>query len=273
MTLIPGSLPTTNNTNKTMKIKFLRQTILKRFNVDSSKIEDEKNKYKVSIHNNFEINWIKSVDSNHCQVSLVAALNGFHDWYVFKPDIDFSSMPPNTKIGLDTNLEAINLNIPYLSQRDNVNRPMGTCNLTCVAMCLAYFGVVRKTQIGQLEDELFNLVERKGWDRHLHSDLARVFQEYGVKDIFNTETTYDQIKQHLIKGNPVIISGRFTKSGHIILVRGFDRHGFFVNDPYGEWFASGYKNQPGRNLHYSYSAIFGVSYGSNKSCWAHLPKL
>ena len=39
-------------------------------------------------------------------------------------------------------------NTPYLSQRDNLNEPNGTCNVTSLAMVLSYWGV--KPTSGQI---------------------------------------------------------------------------------------------------------------------------
>jgi hypothetical protein len=44
----------------------------------------------------------------------------------------------------------------------------------------------------------------------------------------------------------------FNSSFLFIVIRGYDQKGFFVNDPFGEWFESGYRNDfSGENLHYS----------------------
>jgi GH24 family phage-related lysozyme (muramidase)/uncharacterized protein YvpB len=170
-----------------------------------------------------------------------------------------------------TSQSHVNINVPYFSQRDNINSPGGTCNVTCVAMCLAFYGIKAKSSNQQLEDELFKIVENNGWDRHVHDDLTRLFGVYGVKSQFTTDATWQQVKNHIQGGNPVIISGQFTKSGHIIVLRGFDEKGFFVNDPWGEWFSSGYQNRSGENLHYSYELCNKVSYGGDKTTWAHFP--
>jgi GH24 family phage-related lysozyme (muramidase) len=162
------------------------------------------------------------------------------------------------------------LKVPYHSQRDNEFYPSNTCNITCVAMVLAFFGINSKLK-PQLEDELFLKVQEKGWDRYTHDDLDKLFELYGIENEFTTEATWERIKAHLDNGNPVIISGKFTKSGHIIVLRGYDQKGFFVNDPWGEWFATGYQNKSGENLHYSYKLLYNVSYGGSKTCWAHFP--
>lgn len=165
----------------------------------------------------------------------------------------------------------INLAVPYYSQRNNEFRPSGTCNITSVAMCLAFYGIKAKEK-PQLEDELFLKVQNNGWERHTHDDLAKLFRLYGIEDRFTTEAPWNNVKSHLDGGNPVIISGQFTQSGHIIVLRGYDEKGFFVNDPWGEWFADGYKNQSGENLHYSYNLCNRVSYGGSKTTWAHFPQ-
>jgi GH24 family phage-related lysozyme (muramidase) len=170
-----------------------------------------------------------------------------------------------------TLLTTVNLNIPYRSQRDNEFNPSNTCNITCVAMCLEFYGI-KPTMKRQMEDELFLKVKERGWDRYVHNDLDKLFDIYGIQNKFKVDATWEEIKAHLASGNPVIISGEFTPSGHIIVLRGYDEKGFFVNDPWGEWFASGYQNKSGANLHYSYSLCNRVSYGGSKTCWAHFPQ-
>lgn len=173
----------------------------------------------------------------------------------------------------------INLNVPYLSQRDNANDPDQTCNVTCVAMVLKYFGIRGNTTIRQLEDELDQYMKKQGWNRYLHSDLVKLQQAYGLKSRFTTTATWDEIKDHIAAGNPVIMSGKFTRSGHIIVLKGYDATGFWVNDPYGEWWSRGYdRNQPGvsdnkgENKHYSYNLCSRVSYTGPNTTWAHFPK-
>ena len=181
-------------------------------------------------------------------------------------------------LGNVTTAAEVNLNVPYLSQRDNQRDPDKTCNVTCVAMVLKYFNLSGNTPISQLEDELDRYMKDRGWNRYLHSDLVKLQEAYGLKSRFTTKASWHEIKQHLANGNPVIISGKFTSAGHIIVLRGYDATGFWVNDPYGEWWSWGYDrnrrgvyDNKGENLHYSYNLCSRVSYTGPNNTWAHFP--
>ncbi len=178
--------------------------------------------------------------------------------------------------GPDTvNRNEVNIKVPFFSQLDNRYKPHVTCNVTCVAMCCSFFGVKpRQTKI-QLEDEFFTFLEGKGWNRTYHSNLVKLFQEYGIQDTFKTDATWEEVKEHLRKGNPVIYSGTLTHGGHIIVIRGFSesKQCWYVNDPYGEWFSYGYNTKlTGDNLEYSYGLLSRKSMtGSPTTTWAHFP--
>ncbi len=129
--------------------------------------------------------------------------------------------------------------------------------MTAIAMCLAYYGVKSKSpEEIQLEDELYRYMERNGLNRHSPEDLATVVRDYGLKDDYRHDGTTEQAQAHLASGNPCVIHGYFTDSGHIVTLVGFDDDGFLVHDPYGEYFRRGYDNSvSGCNLHYSYGMI------------------
>ncbi|MEG4302188.1 C39 family peptidase [Microcoleus sp. D3_18a_C4] len=149
-----------------------------------------------------------------------------------------------------------NLSVRHFSQLDNVYHPEGTCNLTSAAMCLDYHGVRSKNSAKQLEDELWEYVYDNGLSRHSAEDIAKVIRAHGCSDDFTWYGSIDKIKQSIVAGNPCIIHGMFTRSGHIIVVRGYDARGLIVNDPYGEYFNTGYDTSvSGEGLNYSYRLI------------------
>lgn len=166
------------------------------------------------------------------------------------------------------------LKVPYLSQLDNRLNPYGSCNVTCVAMCLYHLDYPRRPGT-QLEDELYQKLEDLGKSRHDPYDLQFLIGTYpGFKDIFRVDGGFRDIRSSIDAGHPVIVHGYFTASGHIIVIRGYDDKGFFVNDPYGEWFSSGYDNsRSGEGLHYSYNLIARTcspeSQADPRNIWYH----
>lgn len=153
-----------------------------------------------------------------------------------------------------------NLNVPYFSQLDNKYVPGGTCNVTSVAMCLAFFGIVGDGSERQLEDQLTQKCWAEQWDRHSPYDLAKLFAWKKIPHRFTERATFAEVKKHLDNGKPCIFHGWFTRSGHIVAVRGYDdsayggKGAFVLNDPAGEWHNWGYSGS-GEGVRYSYELI------------------
>lgn len=257
-------------------LRATQNTVLKISPVPSPELSENE---KISFSAQSSVPLVSFQDLNdHCKVTLAnTTLGGRKTWVAYKGHIEILK-PDGTrvvgqyKIG-DPLLKQVNLAVPWYSQRDNKYHPGATCNVTSVAMILAYFGVRPKSNV-QLEDQLYLEVTENGRnysDKNSHKELDELIKSYGLKNKFSTETSWQAVKQHLANGNPVIISGKFTGSGHIIVLRGYDETGFWVNDPWGEWFSNGYRNLSGENLHYSYNLCFRCSYGGDNSTWAHLP--
>lgn len=155
--------------------------------------------------------------------------------------------------------DKIKLDVTFKSQLDNHHHPTGTCNVTSLAMVLDFWKVPRKQQyrrFPQLEDELYAYMLESGLNPQSAGDLSRVATDYGLSAKFTTKATIEQVKQWVASGKPAIIHGYFTSFGHIVVVVGYDDTGFIVHDPYGEWFATGYRTDlSGAYLNYSYQLI------------------
>ncbi len=167
----------------------------------------------------------------------------------------------------------VNLAVPYLSQLDNQKNPYGSCNATSVAMCLRFLAPDRNFGIRadkQLEDGLQDLLEANGKSRHDPYDLAWLFKHLMVKDDFQPDAKWGDVKKWLDSGKPCIVHGYFTSSGHIIVIRGYTDDGnWIVNDPYGEWFSDGYQTDlSGEGLVYS-DHIMKKCCGHDGDLWIH----
>lgn len=189
----------------------------------------------------------------------------------------------------------VNLQVTHHSQLNNNKNPRGACNVTCVAMILNYYGVDSRTEAEiqqgvQREDILYQkTLEWDKWNnftglyksRHKPHFLIRLLHEWGDKygngalqdSYFTKAATEEEIKQHLAKGNPVIVHGYFT-AGHIIVVKGYDdtTREWICNDPYGKWlgYKGGYDNAAsGDSVRYTYEDFYRVC--DIDGIWCHFP--
>lgn len=206
---------------------------------------------------------------------------GSHDTQKFPP-----ILPPK-----------VNLAVPFHTQHNNQYNPGGSCNVTCIAMILKYYGIDSRTQADidldvQLEDVLY--LKTKQWDeeyglssssqaRHQPQFLIRLLREWGEEygqgalqnSHFKELASEAEMKQHLALGNPLVIHGYFTNSGHIIVVKGYDETTgeWICNDPNGKWlgYQGGYdKNASGENVRYRYDQVREVCHIGG-GIWCHFP--
>lgn len=167
-------------------------------------------------------------------------------------------------------MKEIKLKVPYLSQLDNLYNPYGSCNTTSVATCFAYFGQPKISKDGvQLEDELTDYCYANHLDPQSPFGLQELIKKHGYADDFQLDAKWADVKSWLNGGNPCIVHGYFTKSGHIVTIIGYNDRGFIVHDPYGEWWQSGYDTKvSGAGLLYSYAMMREVC-GGDGDLWIH----
>jgi GH24 family phage-related lysozyme (muramidase) len=120
------------------------------------------------------------------------------------------------------------LSVPYYSQRD-YGGPLAwsICGCTSVAMVLSYWGV-KIDPDGVL----------KGWGKESCQSppgCEGVFEANKLKASHTYKGTWKEIRDQIDLGRPVVIHGRFTGSGHIIVIIGYDEKGYWCNDPAGKW--------------------------------------
>ncbi len=255
-------------------LKTLRDTTLKLRPVDPSQLAATEKNPLPGNHTYPVHSFLYDQASDHLKVAFL--LNSFqkrNTWFVRSDDVQlFDQGQPltfKTTPAAPQPVQELNLPIPYHSQLDNDYNPTGSCNVTSLAMCLSYLGLKSKDANEQLEDEFYRYCLDKGYSRHDPYDLARVVRDYGYKDDFQADAKWEDVKAWLIKRNPIVVHGYFTSFGHIVVIRGFNKHGWIVNDPYGEWFDWGYDtNSSGESLTYSYSMMKRIC-GNNGDLWIH----
>jgi uncharacterized protein YvpB len=198
--------------------------------------------------------------------------------WALNPDVHHESLKRGQKLNIPTVSGPgvtgvadgdVVLKVPYHSQRDNRFYPGGTCNVTCYAMVMAYHGVKQRRPELQLEDELCKFLEQHGKDRRVHDHLAWMARQYGLQASFNTAHKWDQIRHEIRSGRPVIVSGKYTASGHIIVIVGLRGDDFIVHDPWGNALRE-YRVRNGRQLLYPYTYLHAKTRALNSAGkWAH----
>lgn len=243
-----------------------RATVFKARPIQSTQLSDAE-KEAISDGRSFKLNNYE-VERDHIRITLRNdSFKGSKVWYVFGAHAEI--FEGNKRVYPPLKPQTVKLNVAYKSQLDNYYNPTGSCNVTSLAMCMEYVGIPRRDNIGQYEDELYEYALNKGYSRHDPYDLARIVRDYGGKDNFKDNATIEEVKDWLAAGNPVVTHGYFTSFGHIVALVGYTPSGFYVHDPYGEWFPTGYRTDlPGNYLLYSYNLIRNVCMPDG-SFWVH----
>lgn len=157
----------------------------------------------------------------------------------------------------------------YHCQYDNKLYPGGSCNMTAVSTALSFYG------ISITPDELLVYCDTHGWDRHELEVIDRMLELHGVSDKSSYRTTLAEVKAHILAGNPTIVHGMFTPSGHIVGVYGVDEEKgkWYCMDPAGKWdptYHYGGPNwKPGNGVWYG-ADWFRAKAAPDGYVWAHL---
>lgn len=128
-------------------------------------------------------------------------------------------------------------NVPYFYQYNNVNNPGGTCQITCLAMCLKYYGYTSVTPDYIFNNYNYNTAKTApGW--------AGMFNQMAINQGLNVRCNgwvegdgkdIYYMRALLAQGKPVTVSGYLTGYGHVITLVGFNGTQYIANDPAGHW--------------------------------------
>lgn len=168
-------------------LEAITETFLKKQKLDSSQLSPHE-LIPIETGKQWKLEQQLQLDGNSQQVRLAY---GAGDWWIYAPhwkaadaSAVVSTEPALTPSRQPAATGETDLNVPYLSQLDNHFNPYGSCNVTCVAMCLYFLGYPRHEGT-QLEAELYQKLEKLGRSRCDPYDLKYLIGIYpGFKDIF-----------------------------------------------------------------------------------------
>lgn len=145
-------------------------------------------------------------------------------------------------------------NVPYFFQYANTYEPGATCANTTMAMLLKYYGA------NYTPDQIYTEFRKQSQDEFKFDTIFnRLAARAGLKQRIRVhmETgSVAQMEAELNKQRPVIIHGKFTSSGHVMLLIGNDGTNYTMNDPAGVWGQSlcngaGYGGSGGAGVRYA----------------------
>lgn len=124
-------------------------------------------------------------------------------------------------------------NVPYFFQYANTYEPGATCANTTMAMLLKYYGA------SYTPDQIYQEFRKQSQDEFKFDTIFnRLAARAGLKQRIRVhmETgSVAQMEAELNKQRPVIIHGKFTSAGHVMLLIGNDGTSYTMNDPAGVW--------------------------------------
>ena len=146
---------------------------------------------------------------------------------------------------------AIQLPVPYFSQRDNLEQADRTCNTSSCAMVAKFLGANIRG-----DDEFFQYVIKYG-DTTDHSAQTQALAELKIQSTWNTNLDFDDLDKSLASGLPAVIDilhhgpPSAPSGGHMIVAIGRNADGdYIINDPFGN-LLDGYASKDGGGLTYS----------------------
>ena len=124
--------------------------------------------------------------------------------------------------------------VPYFHQHSNRINPSGSCQNTCIAIVLKYYGA----------DDITPDVISAKWGTYVAQStggLEKVFNEeaarrgLSVRDQATETGLLRELHALLDAGRPVIVHGGFSTVGHLMVLVGYDERFYYAMDPASQW--------------------------------------
>ena len=124
---------------------------------------------------------------------------------------------------ITSNSASKSLNVPYYCQMDNRVEPSATCSNSSLAMILDYKGKKSLGYSGNLAEQLYS----KFGKLNSIQKISRAARSLGYTAQTRVPSSFDQIKNDINQGHPVIVGGDFSGSaGHYVVVIGYNSKDF-----------------------------------------------
>ena len=165
------------------------------------------------------------------------------------------------------------LNVPYFSQRDNLNEPTRSCNISACAMAIES---IKPGVVNGSDDFYAELLVEHG-DTTNHDAHTRLLTALGFKTEFRYDLTYKDLNESLYEREMPVVIGvlhrgyyKTPSGGHMIVVIGRDSDDNYIcHDPWGQPFSYSIKN--GENVKISaYSLNHRWLVDGDNSGWGRL---
>ena len=155
------------------------------------------------------------------------------------------------KVKINSKEKYLIKDVPYFYQYNNHCFPDSTCQNTSIAMLLKYYGWPGNPDQITKKFGRRKAQNAKGFSKVFNYYALNYNLDVRIKNDVNVDSVY--IKKLLKEGKPVVVHGKFTSSGHIIVLVGFDQDYYYANDPAGKWnqeYNGNYKQRTSTNGKY-----------------------
>ncbi len=151
--------------------------------------------------------------------------------------------------------------MPYFHQFSNRINPSGSCQNTCVAMVLKYYGADDITPDKISAKWGTSIAQATGGLQTIFNEEAAA-RGLRVRDRATEDGTLAELHAALDQGKPVIVHGGFSTVGHLIVLVGYDARYYYAMDPASKWteivnggFTSTENAEVGRYTRYGREAV------------------
>ena len=124
--------------------------------------------------------------------------------------------------------------VPYFHQFSNRINPSGSCQNTCVAMVLKYYGAADITPDMISSKWGTSVAQATGGLKSIFNEEAAL-RGLRVRDRSTEDGTLSELHQALDAGKPVIVHGGFSTVGHLMVLVGYDARYYYAMDPASKW--------------------------------------